>query len=272
MEFLTSLIKVFGISMLRYFVIAGIAFFLVYRLYRSKLVRNKIQKRLAARADFMREIFYSIQTTVILGLIACIILYTPLIKYTRVYTDLNEWHGWYLPLSVIGCLVIHDTYFYWMHRLLHHPKIFRATHLVHHRSVNPSPWASYSFHFLEAWTEGGVLIVIVLLLPVHPIAIAAFTVSAFIINVYGHLGYEIVPKGFRNTIWFGFFNTSVHHNLHHSKFKGNYGLYFRVWDRLMGTEHPEYVQEFDRIQARRFGETTEDPTAAAAAIKTADSL
>ncbi|MHA4894836.1 sterol desaturase family protein [Pedobacter sp. PWIIR3] len=47
-------------------------------------------------------------------------------------------------------------------------------------------------------------------------------------------------------------NTSIHHNLHHSKFKGNYGLYFRFWDRLMGTENPNYVKEYDRIQNQRF--------------------
>jgi sterol desaturase/sphingolipid hydroxylase (fatty acid hydroxylase superfamily) len=40
--------------------------------------------------------------------------------------------------------------------------------------------------------------------------------------------------------------------MHHSKFKGNYGLYFRIWDRLMGTEHPDYVSEYDRIQDQRF--------------------
>jgi sterol desaturase/sphingolipid hydroxylase (fatty acid hydroxylase superfamily) len=40
--------------------------------------------------------------------------------------------------------------------------------------------------------------------------------------------------------------------MHHSKFKGNYGLYFRVWDRLCKTEHPDYVKEYDRIQKNRF--------------------
>ena len=48
-------------------------------------------------------------------------------------------------------------------------------------------------------------------------------------------------------------NTSVYHNLHHSKFKGNYSLYFRWWDKLMKTENPDYVKEYDRIQEQRFG-------------------
>ena len=60
-------------------------------------------------------------------------------------------------------------------------------------------------------------------------------------------------KWFRHSPLFELLNTSVHHNIHHSKFKGNYGLYFRFWDRLMNTEHPDYVKSYDEIQERRFG-------------------
>jgi sterol desaturase/sphingolipid hydroxylase (fatty acid hydroxylase superfamily) len=168
-----------------------------------------------------------------------------------------------MSASVALSLIIHDTYFYWIHRLLHHPVLFRHAHLVHHKSTNPSPWASYSFHLLESVLEGGILVVVAFALPIHPLALVLFIISGFIINVYGHLGYEIMPKGLRNSIWFEIINTSVHHNLHHSKFKGNYGLYFRVWDRLMGTEHPDYIKEYDRVQRNRFGEESIRPKAAA---------
>jgi sterol desaturase/sphingolipid hydroxylase (fatty acid hydroxylase superfamily) len=190
----------------------------------------------------------------VLAIIALVILYTPFSKYTRVYFNLSDHPGWWLPVSVLLSLVIHDTYFYWTHRILHHPRFFRVAHLVHHQSTNPSPWTSYSFHFIEAWVEGAVLLPIVFILPMHPLGIILFAISGFIINVYGHLGYEIMPRHFRKSFLFEIFNTSVHHNLHHSKFKGNYGLYFRIWDRLMGTENPDYVKEYDRVQARRFGE------------------
>jgi len=246
--------KLFGISAIRYFVIAGIPFLICYVLSANWLSKNKIQGRKVLRRDTVREILHSMQTTAVLAIIAYVVLYTPFSNYTKVYTRLTDHAAWWLPLSVLLCLIIHDTYFYWMHRLLHHPRIFKHTHLLHHKSTNPSPWTSYSFHFIESWTEGAVLFVIVFLIPVHPLTILLFTISAFIINVYGHLGYEIVPRRFRQSVFFEFFNTSVHHNLHHSKFKGNYGLYFRVWDRLMGTENQDYVKEFDRVQQNRFGD------------------
>ncbi|GEP95814.1 sterol desaturase family protein [Chitinophaga cymbidii] len=249
------LAQLFGMSALRYFLIAGIPFALFYFLFPARLRRFKIQQRLAGKKDFFREIWYSMQTTLVLGLIGFAVLFTPLGEYTRVYRNMHDYPLWYIPVSVILSLIIHDTYFYWMHRLLHHPRLFSRAHLVHHRSVNPSPWASYSFHLLEAIAEGAVLIVIVLILPMHGVAVLWFTTVAFAINVYGHLGYEIAPKWLRHTVLFEVLNTSVHHNLHHSRFKGNYGLYFRVWDRLMGTEHPDYVKEYDRVQAQRFGKS-----------------
>ena len=135
------------------------------------------------------------------------------------------------------------------------PKLYRQVHLVHHKSFNPSPWASYAFHFFEAITENMILVLLAFAMPMHPIALFAFGTASFVINVYGHLGYEVMPKWFRATILFEIVNTSVHHNLHHSKVFCNYGLYFRIWDRLMGTEHSDYVKEYDKIQEKRFGIT-----------------
>ena len=63
-------------------------------------------------------------------------------------------------------------------------------------------------------------------------------------------------KSFRNSFWFQIINSSVYHNLHHKKFQGNYGLYFRFWDRIMKTENPNYSKEYDLIQKNRFSKTT----------------
>lgn len=251
---IAATLKIFSMSALRYFVLAGIPFTLFYLLMPARFKRFKIQEKLASKKDFFREMWYSMQSTLVFTLITIVLLFTPIRQYTRIYTNIQDFPIWYIGVSLVLSLIVHDTYFYWMHRLLHHKKLFKLTHLVHHQSINPSPWTSYSFHFLEAIAEGGVLVVITFLMPLHPLTILLFTVAGFIINVYGHLGYELMPKGFRYTWLFEVINTSVHHNLHHKKFRGNYGLYFRVWDRVMGTEHPDYVKEYDRLQERRFGE------------------
>jgi len=245
--------RMFSITVARYFILAGIPFLLFYVLFSSRFAKGKIQARTARKKDFLREILHSIVSSLVLSAVAFCVLFTPLRHYTIIYDQLNDYPYWWIPLSVVISLVVHDTYFYWMHRTLHHKSIFRFTHLVHHQSANPSPWAAYSFHVLEAIAEGGIVIVLAFVLPMHPLSVISFTIASFVINVYGHLGYEIMPQNFRHSFWFGIFNTSVYHNLHHSKFKGNYGLYLRFWDRLMQTEHPDYVREYDRVQQQRFG-------------------
>lgn len=237
----------------KYFLLAGIPFLIFYRLFPHFFSNNKIQSRLAGNKDFLREIRHSLLTTIILAAVAMLVLRTPLRGFTQLYSDIADYPVWWVPISVLLSLVVHDTYFYWMHRTVHSPVLYRRVHLVHHKSVNPSPWASFSFHFLEGVLEGMAAPIILFLIPMHPIALIIFGFLSFGINVYGHLGFEIAPKWLRHSFLFQILNTSTHHNLHHSKVKGNYGLYFRIWDRVMGTENPDYVNEYDQIQERRFG-------------------
>jgi Delta7-sterol 5-desaturase len=62
-------------------------------------------------------------------------------------------------------------------------------------------------------------------------------------NVMGHAGVELMPRALADSRWFGWINATTHHDLHHSSFHYNYGLYFTWWDRMMGTEHPRYREQ-----------------------------
>ncbi|MCB0634987.1 MAG: sterol desaturase family protein, partial [Lewinella sp.] len=154
---------------------------------------------------------------------------------------------WYLPFSFAMLVVLHDAYFYWMHRLLHHPRLFRWMHLAHHRSNNPTPWASLAFDPLEAVLEIAIVPVLVLVIPLHPTVLLAFATWALAWNVIGHLGYELFPGGWVDHPVLRWLNTSTHHNLHHRYSKGNYGLYFNWWDRWMDTNHPDYERTFREL-------------------------
>jgi sterol desaturase/sphingolipid hydroxylase (fatty acid hydroxylase superfamily) len=47
--------------------------------------------------------------------------------------------------------------------------------------------------------------------------------------------------------------------MHHRLVKCNYGLYFNIWDRLMGTNHPDYEKSFDQIvEKRKMAKAKED--------------
>ena len=54
--------------------------------------------------------------------------------------------------------------------------------------------------------------------------------------IFNHAGWEIYPQKWIEGSWGKNIITASHHNLHHTNFKGNYGLYFRFWDKLCNTD------------------------------------
>jgi Delta7-sterol 5-desaturase len=239
---------VFIITSLRYLVFASAVYFPVYRWFRERLMSFKIQGAFPKAQDYRREVAYSFGTFTVFGFTG---LFIHLVRpYTQIYEDLSDYPLWWFMLSIPAALIIHDTYFYWTHRIMHHPRLFKIMHLVHHRSTNPSPWASFAFHPLEAVVESGVLTVLVFIIPMHPLAILAFLLIMTAENVMGHLGYEFFPERLTRSPMGKWLNTSTNHNMHHRYFDGNYGLYFRWWDVWMGTTHPKYEETLAQIQDR----------------------
>jgi lathosterol oxidase len=225
----------------RYSFFAGNAFVLFYLLFRRKWLYKKIQLRFPENKDYLREFSYSMLTIFIFTTVTYPLIAVPSIaKHTTLYMDIAE-YGWFYYFALFPVLfVMHDTYFYFAHRLMHHKKLFNLFHLVHHKSTNPSPWAAYAFHPLEAVVEVGIVVVFLFTVPIHKTHLLLFFLMMIVYNVYGHLGYELYPKGFHKTRIGRWINTSVNHNQHHQYFKGNYGLYFLFWDRVLGTIREDY--------------------------------
>jgi sterol desaturase/sphingolipid hydroxylase (fatty acid hydroxylase superfamily) len=167
-----------------------------------------------------------------------------------VYYQIDERGIPYLVVSVLAILLIHDTYFYWIHRFMHLPYVYRWVHRTHHQSVNPTPWAAMAFHPVEAVLEAAIIPLVAVLFPVHPLAIGIFLLVMMVYNVYGHLGFEWYGRGFPASCFGRWINTSVSHNQHHQHVTGNYGLYFLFWDRWMGTLRKDYDNDFGRVAGK----------------------
>jgi Delta7-sterol 5-desaturase len=235
---------------LRYLILAMIAFVVFYVIRKEAWRFRRIQQRFPLNRDYLREFVYSILTAFIFAAIGYLVFATPFVRYTQVYYEISQYGMGYFIASIVMMIVLHDTYFYWTHWLMHRKRVYRYVHKVHHLSTNPSPWAAMAFHPIEAVIEAGVIVVIALVMPVHPLAIGIFLLFMMIYNVYGHLGYELYPKGFSRSALGKWINTSVNHNMHHQTFKGNYGLYFLFWDRVMGTLQDNYDETFDEVKSR----------------------
>ncbi len=150
------------------------------------------------------------------------------------------WFWTCLALIIVG----HDTYFYWAHRLMHNPRLFRFFHRRHHKSMNPSPFTAYSFDLAEAAVMASFVPLWVFLVPTPWGVTGLFMLHQIVRNTLGHSGYELFPARADGRPMFDFLTTTTHHDLHHAQAGYNYGLYFTWWDRLMGTEHPEYHARF----------------------------
>ncbi|NJL15404.1 MAG: sterol desaturase family protein [Microscillaceae bacterium] len=235
---------IFIFSNLRYFFLAGMVFLYFYVFYRQRAIDRKIQARFPTNGDIYREIFYSTLTAALMAAMITALSAPAVRGYTLLYFDRAAFGYAYFWLSVLLLIFIHDAYFYWMHRAVHHPQLFKKVHFVHHQSTNPTPWTSFSFHPLEGILEILIIPLLTFVLPLHPLAIGIFVLFMTIYNVYGHSGYELYPAWFARHPVLRWLNTSVNHNMHHRYFKGNYGLYFRFWDEWMGTTHPHYEQTF----------------------------
>lgn len=156
--------------------------------------------------------------------------------WTRIYQDWGAYPLGYLPLSLLLYLFAHDTWFYWTHRLLHRPRWFRRAHAVHHASRPPTAWAAMSFHPLEALTGALVIPVLVFLLPIHVAMLGLVLTIMTVMGVTNHMGWELFPHRLVHSRLGGWLITASHHHRHHELYSCNYGLYFRVWDRLCGTD------------------------------------
>lgn len=184
-----------------------------------------------------REIGWSLASAAIYGVPAGIVAWGWQNRgWTRIYADAADWPLWYLPVSVLLYLLVHDAWFYWTHRLMHRPALFRIAHAVHHASRPPTAWAAMSFHPVEAITGAVVIPALVFLVPIHVGALGLVLAIMTVMGVTNHMGWEICPRFLHSGPLGAWLITARHHQRHHQLYGCNYGLYFRFWDRFCGTD------------------------------------
>lgn len=189
------------------------------------------------RPQIGREIGWSLVSAAIYGIPTGLVAWGWQERgWTLIYTEWRDWPLWWLPVSVLLYLLAHDTWFYWTHRWMHAPKPFRIAHAVHHASRPPTAWAAMSFHPVEALTGAIVIPVLVFLIPIHAAMLGLVLAIMTFMGVTNHMGWEVFPRRIVHGPLGKWLITASHHQRHHEQYRCNYGLYFRFWDRLCGTD------------------------------------
>jgi len=233
-----------AIIALRYVLISGLFYWLLWARPAEKVRAIKLMRGRPERGVVRREIGWSLLSSLIYAAPAAVVFELWRLGGSAVYTDVSRYPLWYLPLSVLVYLFLHDTYFYWTHRLMHHRWLFRRMHYVHHQSRPPTPWAAFSFHPWESVIGAIFLPMLALIVPIHVGAILFILALMTLAAVFNHSGWEVFPRWWLRS-WPGrHLITAAHHDLHHKTPNVNFGLYFRFWDKLMGTDVMEREYDF----------------------------
>lgn len=223
---------------LRYVLIAGGMHWALWMRDESKVRATRLTKFVPKPKVIRHEITLSLISSFIYAAPGAILIGLWNDGGTALYSGpVTSLTGWlWLPMSAAIYLFAHDTYFYWTHRVMHMPRFYKATHAGHHKSKQPTPWASFSFDPLEAVISAWFLPALALFIPIH-VGVVLVLLTVMTMNaVFNHAGWEIYPKRWIDGWWGRVMITATHHNLHHTRFTGNYGLYFRFWDQMMGTD------------------------------------
>lgn len=235
-----------GAILIRYFLIAGGAYWLFYGVLKKFLAQRSLRRSPPLIQSIRREILASLLSGGIFALSAAVILTQYDSGQTLLYQDVNQYGLGYAGVSFMTLLILQDGYFYALHRLIHHPALFRWMHWGHHRSGDPTPWTSFAFDLPEALAQALFFVGVVFILPLHFITLIAVLLTITVWAVWNHLGFEMFPASFPNH-WLGkWLIGPTHHAIHHRKYTVHYGLYFTFWDKLFGTEDPRYATEFDQ--------------------------
>lgn len=137
-------------------------------------------------------------------------------------------HPIYCALWLCAIPFWREFHFYWIHRAIHWPPLYKTVHYLHHKNVNPGPWSGLAMHPLEHVLYFSVVL-IHWVVPSHPIHFLFNAQHTALTPAAGHHGFEgpilngKVPTG------------SYFHYLHHRFFNCNYGEATLPLDRVFGT-------------------------------------
>jgi sterol desaturase/sphingolipid hydroxylase (fatty acid hydroxylase superfamily) len=238
----------FAFDFTRYLIAAGTVSVIVWLMARTRFASRRMQTRVATWSDRRREVLQSMQAVAVYAVVGAFVFWG--VK-AGVLQRLDAHYSWPAYLGLAAAMIVaHDAYFYWVHRAMHHRRLFRLFHLPHHRSITPTPWAAYSFAIPEAFVMALFAPLWLFFVPTPGEVVLAWLMFQIARNAMGHAGFELHPRWWLSTPVTRWINTTTHHDLHHNGgFNRNYGLYFTWWDKLMGTEHPKYAETFHRVTA-----------------------
>jgi sterol desaturase/sphingolipid hydroxylase (fatty acid hydroxylase superfamily) len=164
--------------------------------------------------------------------------YAPMITFV-------EHPVWFCALFLIVPF-IHEVGFYFAHRLVHFPLLYKWAHHVHHRNVNPGPWSGMSMHPIEHLFYLSP-IALFFIIPGHPVHMINLASRLGVAPAQGHTGFDQIDLTDEKTFSLAYYA----HYLHHKYFEVNYADGMVPLDKWFGSFHDGTPEAHEAMKARR---------------------
>lgn len=158
------------------------------------------------------------------------------------FVDQPVWFILMFPLLTL----FQNFHFYFVHRLLHWPPLYRQVHSVHHRNVNTGPWSGMSMHPFEHLMYFSTFLIF-LVVPSNPVHMVFLLYWQLLGAPSSHSGYEAIWVKDKSRFLVG----SFFHQLHHRYYECNYGGVEWPWDKWFGTFHDGSEEATKATRARK---------------------
>lgn len=219
---------------------ASVALYFGFGILMVRLNARHPERRIQPMRDGMKraraEIVESLKSIAVTSLCFAVAISLQLNGVTLWQAPWDAGVVWTLAATLV-LILGYDTYYYWAHRLMH-VEPFYGWHSWHHRSVAPTVWSSDSQSVPETFLIQSFMVWAALLLPIPPAAFILHRLYDHLNGQLGHGGHEYFAD--RTTRFPSPMVCTSYHDLHHERFRWNFGNYFSFWDRVCGTLHPDY--------------------------------
>lgn len=133
--------------------------------------------------------------------------------------------------NIVFYFIVTDTIYYWVHRIIHKtPALKQFFHFTHHEAIDLIPMDIFYTDYKEN-------ILYLLIIYIFPLLILHMNfIEYFIILIISFYHSYYTHSDIKNKFILPLFIDSKYHKKHHTIGRGNYSVFFNIWDEYMDSK------------------------------------